>query len=283
MRISTILQHKPAELKQSSSPRLDVEVLLSFILRKNRSFLYAWDNYELNGVEIAQFEELFEQRQRGKPIAYLTGKREFWSMEFEVNENTLIPRPETELLVEVALNVLPKKATVWDLGTGSGCIALAIAKERSDCSVFGIDKSVSALEVARRNAQRLNISVKWVESDWFSNLRGLKAEMIISNPPYISKDDPHLKQGDVQFEPQSALISGEKGLDDILYLIDKSRNFLTMNGWLWIEHGFDQRACIKSLLNSRGYTNINTYDDANGQARVCGGQYNLSDKFHLLS
>ena len=283
MRISTILQTQPAHLKQSTSPRLDVEVLLSFVLEKPRSFLYAWGDYELNALEIEKFEELFHQRQRGKPIAYLIGTREFWSMEFEVNENTLIPRPETELLVEVALNVLPKNAMVWDLGTGSGCIALAIAKERPDCSVIGIDKSVSALEIAQHNAQRLNISVKWVESDWFSNLLGLKADMIISNPPYISNDDPHLMQGDVQFEPRTALISGETGLDDISYLIDKSRYFLTKNGWLWIEHGFNQHESVKSLLNSRHYTNIKTYHDASKQARVSGGQYNLSDKFHHLS
>jgi len=271
MRISSILKTYPAQLIHSSSPRLDVEILLSHAIQKDRSFMYAWAEYELKPVEIIKFEKLFEERLQGKPIAYLVGKREFWSMEILVDEHTLIPRPETELLVEVALNVLPKNGIVFDMGTGSGCIALAIKKERPDCQVIGIDKSLNALNIARQNAQNLTLKIKWLESDWFSKV-AIKADIIVSNPPYIAVHDPHLMQGDVRFEPQSALISGKDGLDDLFYLIDKSRDFLNPKGWLFLEHGFDQGLTINSLLKNACYTNINTYQDSNGQDRVSGGQ-----------
>jgi release factor glutamine methyltransferase len=271
MQISSILKTYPSQLIHSSSPRLDVEILLSHAIQKDRSFIYAWGEYKLKKIEINIFEKLFKERLKGKPIAYLIGKREFWSMVFLVNEHTLIPRPETELLVEVALNVLPKNGTVFDLGTGSGCIALAIKKERPDCRIIGIDKSLNALEIAQQNAQNLNLKIEWLESDWFSNIN-CKADVIVSNPPYVAAHDPHLMQGDVRFEPQSALIAGKDGLDDLFYLIDKSKDFLNRNGWLFLEHGFDQGFEINSLLKKACYTNIKTYKDSNGQDRVSGGQ-----------
>lgn len=271
MKVSQILQTYPLQLFESSSARLDVELLLMHVLKKDRSFLYAWDNYELKETELEMFEKLFKERLQGKPIAYLLGKREFWSMEFLVNEHTLIPRPETEFLVEVALKYLPKKATVFDLGTGTGCIALAIKKERPDCQVIGIDKSLKSLEVARHNAQHLNLEVEWIASDWFSNVK-IKADVIVSNPPYLGKHDPHLRQGDVRFEPQSALISGVDGLQDIKYLIKQAKFFLNTNGWLFLEHGFDQGLTINSLLKKACYTNIKLYQDSNGLDRISGGQ-----------
>lgn len=271
MQISSILKTYPLQLIESSSPRLDVEILLSHAIQKSRSFLYAWDNYELKETELEMFEKLFKERLQGKPIAYLIGKREFWSMPFLVNEHTLIPRPETELLVEIALNHLPKNATVVDMGTGTGCIALAIKKERPDCRVLGVDKSLNSLNISKQNSQYLNLEVEWIESYWFSNIK-IKAEMIVSNPPYVAAHDPHLMQGDVRFEPRSALISGEDGLMDIKYLIDNTKFYLKKQGWLFLEHGFDQGNIIKSLLKTACYTNINTYQDSNGQDRVSGGQ-----------
>ena len=271
MQIAQILQLYPLQLIESSSPRLDVEILLMHALGKNRFFIYAWGEYELKPFEITKFKELFKERLRGKPIAYLIGKREFWSMPFLVNEHTLIPRPETELLVEVALNHLPKNGVVFDMGTGSGCIALAIKKERPDCRVIGIDKSLNSLNIAKQNAQHLNLEIEWIESDWFSKIE-IKADIIVSNPPYIAINDRHLMQGDVRFEPQSALVSGKDGLDDLIYLIDKSRNFLNPKGWLFLEHGFDQGFVINSLLKTACYTKIKTHQDSNGQDRVSGGQ-----------
>jgi release factor glutamine methyltransferase len=271
MQIAQILQLYPLQLIESSSPRLDVEILLMHALGKNRFFIYAWGEYELKPFEITKFKELFKERLRGKPIAYLIGKREFWSMPFLVNEHTLIPRPETELLVEVALNYLPKNGVVFDMGTGSGCIALAIKKERPDCRVIGIDKSLNSLNIAKQNAQHLNLEIEWIESDWFSKVE-IKADIIVSNPPYIAINDRHLMQGDVRFEPQSALVSGKDGLDDLIYLIDKSRNFLNPKGWLFLEHGFDQGFVINSLLKTACYTKIKTHQDSNGQDRVSGGQ-----------
>jgi release factor glutamine methyltransferase len=271
MQISQILQIYPLQLIESSSPRLDVEILLSYAIQKDRSFIYAWAEYELKPFEITKFKELFKERLQGKPIAYLIGKREFWSMPFLVNEHTLIPRPETELLVEVALNHLPKNGVVFDMGTGSGCIALAIKKERPDCRIVGIDKSLNTLKIAKQNAQHLELKIEWIESDWFSNVE-IKADIIVSNPPYIAINDRHLMQGDVRFEPQSALVSGKDGLDDLIYLIDKSRNFLNSQGWLFLEHGFDQGFVIKSLLKTACYTKIKTHQDSNGQDRVSGGQ-----------
>jgi len=271
MQIAQILQLYPLQLIESSSPRLDVEILLMHALGKNRFFIYAWGEYELKPFEITKFKELFKERLRGKPIAYLIGKREFWSMPFLVNEHTLIPRPETELLVEVALNHLPKNGVVFDMGTGSGCIALAIKKERPDCRVIGIDKSLNSLNIAKQNAQHLNLEIEWIESDWFSKVE-IKADIIVSNPPYIAINDRHLMQGDVRFEPQSALVSGKDGLDDLIYLIDKSRNFLNPKGWLFLEHGFDQGFVINSLLKTACYTKIKTHQDSNGQDRVSGGQ-----------
>ncbi len=272
MQIAQILQLYPLQLIESSSPRLDVEILLMHALGKNRFFIYAWGEYELKPFEITKFKELFKERLRGKPIAYLIGKREFWSMPFLVNEHTLIPRPETELLVEVALNHLPKNGVVFDMGTGSGCIALAIKKERPDCQVIGVDNSLNSLNIAKQNAHNLNLEIEWIESDWFSKIE-IKADIIVSNPPYIAINDRHLMQGDVRFEPQSALVSGKDGLDDLFYLIDKSRDFLNPNGWLFLEHGFDQGFVINSLLKTACYTNINTYQDSNGQERVSGGRF----------
>lgn len=272
MQIAQILQLYPLQLIESSSPRLDVEILLMHALGKNRFFIYAWGEYELKPFEITKFKELFKERLRGKPIAYLIGKREFWSMDLLVDEYTLIPRPETELLVEVALNFLPKNGVVFDMGTGSGCIALAIKKERPDCRVIGIDKSLNSLNIAKQNAQHLNLEIEWIESDWFSKIE-IKADIIVSNPPYIAINDRHLMQGDVRFEPQSALVSGKDGLDDLFYLIDKSRDFLNPKGWLFLEHGFDQGFVINSLLKTACYTNINTYQDSNGQERVSGGRF----------
>jgi|WetSurMetagenome_2_1015567.scaffolds.fasta_scaffold05989_6 release factor glutamine methyltransferase len=271
MQISRILRTYPPQLIHSSSPRLDVEIILSHAIQKDRAFLYAWDDYELKETEMKIFEKLFQERLQGKPIAYLIGKREFWSMELLVNEHTLIPRPETELLVEVALEHLSKNATLFDLGTGSGCIAIAIKKERPNCRIVGTDNSLNSLNIAKKNGQNLKLEIEWRESDWFFNLKE-KADIIVSNPPYIAPYDPHLMQGDVRFEPRSALISENNGLQDIKYLIDNAKLYLKNRGWLFLEHGFDQGKFIKSLLKHAAYTNIKTYQDSNGQDRVSGGQ-----------
>ncbi len=253
-------------------PRLEVEILLCHILGVTRTYLLAWPEKILTTKQYSQFQTLLARRLKGEPIAYITGHKEFWSLDLQVTENTLIPRPETELLVEQALARLSPGALVIDLGTGSGAIALAIAHERSQCRVLATEKSIAALNVARANAQSLGLhQVQFLISDWCSGLGDIKAELIVSNPPYVAIADPHLK-GDVRYEPISALVAGKDGLADIRRLIAFSQSHLVPEGWLLLEHGYDQAEAVRALFKQHTYESITTYQDLAGLPRVTVGQ-----------
>lgn len=272
MRINQVLSTAINKLSDSDTARLDAEVLLCHVLDVTRSYLYSWSDRVLSVSQYSQFQALLERRVKGVPIAYIVGNKEFWSLNLQVSENTLIPRPETELLVELVLARLDvdSQAKVIDLGTGSGAIALAIAKERVNCNVIATDKSTTALAIAKQNAKNLGLDrVEFVESDWLMNL-GI-ADVIVSNPPYIAASDPHLTQGDVQYEPRTALIAANDGLADIRTIISQAPKHLTNGGCLLLEHGYDQAPSVRSLLKQYGFKQIETYKDLAGWDRVTLG------------
>ena len=260
----------------SDSPRLDAEVLLAFVLEKNRSYLRAWNDKFLDKPTISRFNLLISKRLDGVPIAYLTGTREFWSRDFNVSPDVLIPRPDTELLIELCLAQIPTNSicNILDLGTGSGAIAVTLAAERPNVKIFAVDASAAALEIAKENARRHNCqNVEFILSDWFAALPKIKFDLIVSNPPYIAPDDEHLSQGDVRFEPKSALISAENGLRDITIIASESKNYLTPRGQLWFEHGYNQAHAVQTILTQRQYSDVQTFTDLAAQPRVTKGKF----------
>lgn len=255
--------------------RLDAEILLSHVLGVARSYLYAWPEQVLTPAQIDHYQKLMMRRIAGEPLAYVTGHKEFWSLDLLVNPSTLIPRPETELLVEQALARLPvtSSAHILDLGTGCGAIALAIAHERPRCQVLATDCHLHALAVAQHNAQRLGIhNVVFLLSDWFAQLDGFSVNLIVSNPPYLADDDPHLQQANIRHEPQHALIAGTDGLAVIQHLVAQAQDYLEPGGWLIIEQGYQQAAAVQRLFRKQAYTAITTYFDLAGHSRVTVGQ-----------
>lgn len=255
----------------SPTPRLDAEVLVMHVCTFGRSHLITHQPVAVTDDQRRQLDVLMARRQRGEPIAYLTGTREFWSMELNVSPHTLIPRPETELLVEKALVRIPPDAdwTVADLGTGCGAIALALAKERPRCRVIATDISPEALEVARLNANQFCLAnVEFHEGDWLTALAGDRLDVIVSNPPYVRADDPHLGQGDVRFEPRQALIAGADGMDAIRRLVRHVPQSLTPGGWFLFEHGSDQADAVGDLLRQHGYRDIVYHRDLGGHDRI---------------
>jgi len=253
------------------SARLDAEVLLAFVLNRSRTWLHTWPEHQLENAEAKQFDTLVKRRINGEPVAHLTGRREFWSLELEVSDQTLIPRPETETLVEQALACIPPSAPylIADIGTGSGAIALAIASERPACTILATDQSLAALEIAARNAQRLQIAhVEFVRSNWGDCIASASLDCIVSNPPYVSAGDPHLTRGDVRFEPHSALVSGVDGLDALRDIVRSARRCLKPGGALLIEHADVQAEAIVALVKDYGYIEVNQQRDVLGQLRV---------------
>lgn len=278
MQIREALQQASRYLESSSdSARLDAELLLGKVLGKPRGYLFTWPEKELKPEESHQFQSLLAQRLQGQPVAYLLGYREFWGMELEVSPATLIPRPDTELIVELALEHLAQTVAprILDLGTGTGAIALALAKERPDAHILALDNSVAALAVAQRNQHRLGFShVNWLASNWLSALAPAKQfSLIVSNPPYIAEHDPHLSQGDLRFEPRSALSSGAQGLADLSYLIQTVPDYLQAGGWLMLEHGYTQGAEVAAVFTDTGYTELACYQDLAEHDRVSLGRY----------
>ena len=264
-----------AAATQRLGERADAELLLLHVLQKPRSWLFTHAGEALGPDIHAAYEALLARREAGEPVAYLTGRRGFWTLELEVTPATLIPRPETELLVELALQRLPPDfgGSVADLGTGSGAIALAIARERPHAQVVATDASTAALEVARRNATRHAIAnVVFAHGDWLAPLATRRFDLIVSNPPYIEAADPHLIRGDLRFEPASALASGSDGLDDIRRIVDGARSHLEPGGWLLFEHGWNQGEAVRGLLRGGGYGEVFTARDLEQRDRVSGGR-----------
>ena len=255
--------------------RLDAERLLAHALGVSRAALYARPEHEPDAVEQDAFERLAAARERGEPVAYLIGRREFWSLDLDVTPDVLIPRPETELLVERALLRIPtaREVRVADLGTGSGAIALAIARERPQARVLATDASERALEVARGNAERLGLAnVSFAHGDWGAALGDALFDVVVSNPPYIARGDVHLALGDLRFEPESALVSGDDGLDAVRRIVADAPGHLAPGGWLALEHGWDQGSRARALFEAEGFAGIASVRDGAGHERVTEGQ-----------
>jgi release factor glutamine methyltransferase len=256
---------------KTDSPLLECQLLLAHALGVDRAWLYAHTDDMVEPSAITTFQDTLTRREKGEPIAYITGIREFWSLPFKVTTDTLIPRPETEHLVEYILGIeaLPEIVRVLDFGTGSGVIAISLAHEKPEWVMTAVDISEKAIAVAKQNAQLNDVTtIRFLPGDGFLPVSDERFDIIVSNPPYVPENDPHLKQGDVRFEPQQALRSGPDGLDCIRYLAHQARNHLSPQGHLVLEHGYDQGEAVRSLLQQKGYTDINTVRDLNQQERL---------------
>ncbi len=273
MRIDQLLAH--ATQIDSPTAQLDAELLLAYVLDKPRSYLFTWPEKTLSEAQTEAYMALLARRQGGEPIAYLLGRQGFWTLDLQVAEHTLIPRADSELLVEAALQLAHASSPlqVLDLGTGTGALALALASERPQWSVTGVDRIESAVALAQSNQQQLQLSnVQFLHSHWFSALAGQRYDLILSNPPYIADSDPHLEQGDLRFEPLSALVSGADGLDDLRLIIVQAPSYLTADGWLLLEHGYDQAGAVSALLQQAGFVEISSQRDLGGHERVTLGR-----------
>lgn len=269
--IAQALSQAAEQLHASDTPQLDAEVLLMHVLDKPRSHLHAWPEAQLDSVQLTGFEALVTQRAKGQPVAHLTGRREFWSLDLEVTAHTLIPRPDTELLVEQALERLPadRSLHILDAGTGSGAIALALAHERRHWQVFACDRSPACLAVARNNASRLGLTnIHFFTGNWCDAIADHSLDALISNPPYIAEQDPHLVEGDVRFEPRSALTAGLDGLDDLRQLAAAALRVLKPAGRILLEHGFDQAEAVRNLLKNSNLMEQGSARDLAGHERV---------------
>ncbi|PSJ17319.1 peptide chain release factor N(5)-glutamine methyltransferase [Nitrosomonas supralitoralis] len=259
--------------------RIDAILLLQQVLVVSHAFLLTYPDQILTAQQFNQFSNLVQQRIEGVPVAYLIGERAFFDLTFKVTEAVLIPRPETELLVEWALKLLsPNKfCKILDLGTGSGALGISIASLRPQSQVIAVDLSPDAINVCRRNVENLKVTnLNAICGNWFDELLGQKFDLIVSNPPYVSEDDPHLQQGDLRFEPKMALSAGEHGMSCITHIINEAPSHLSNDGWLLLEHGYDQAETCRQLLRDKDFSNICSYPDLAGIMRVSGGQLNLS-------
>jgi len=257
---------------------LDARVLLCHAIERNAAYLIAHSEVQLRAGEHSAYDALVERREQGQPVAYLTGEREFYGRPFRVTPAVLIPRPETELLVDLALERIPRDrpSRVIDLGTGSGCIAISLASERLHCKILALEQSLEALAVARRNAIAAQVgNVAFLQSDWFSALQQEHFDVIVANPPYVGRDERHLSEGDVRFEPRRALDGGPDGLDAIRHIVKHAKEHLAPGGWLLFEHGHDQGERARLLLHTQGYEEIFTAHDLAGIDRVSAGRLTL--------
>jgi release factor glutamine methyltransferase len=265
--------HNVSDDGLSNSAAIDSKVLLAACLQREVVYLHTWPEKWLDELQIKIFQENISQRSLGHPVAHIIGYRDFWSLRLKVSPATLIPRPETELLVEIVLNLnLTEHSKVLDLGTGTGAIALALASENPHWLVVGLDKSSQAVALAKDNAIMHKLErVKFIQSDWFSAVEHRQFDLIVTNPPYIEDNNHYLQQGDVRFEPSSALTSGVDGLDDIRSIVSQSKHYLNDNGWLLIEHGYQQSRQVTDILSAHGFNQIRRELDLNGLPRVTMG------------
>lgn len=273
MNIADALQYGYVELAGGESPEIDSRVLLCHLLNCQTSYLHAWPDKLLTDEQQGQWGDFIAQRKQGNPVAYLTGQRGFWTLDLKVTADTLIPRPDTELLVSLALDKLTPKMCVADLGTGSGAIALALAFEQKNAQIIAIDFSMAALLVAQDNAITHQLdNVSFWQGHWLAAATDHSFDMVVSNPPYIEENDRHLSQGDVRFEPLSALASGIDGLDDIRQIVVDAQRCLKAGGWLMIEHGYNQAKKIQQLFSEAGFTEVSSQQDFGGNDRVTMGK-----------
>lgn len=275
MTITEALGWATQQLTLSETAKLDAEVLLAHSIERDRTYLYTWPEKTLDVAQQQCFQQLVQLRQQGTPVAHLVGQREFWSLPLKVNQSTLIPRPDTEVLVEQALDLpLPATAKVLDLGTGTGAIALALKSSRPHWQISAVDKMAAAVELAQHNAKTLDLSIVITQSDWFAAFNPpQKFDLIVSNPPYIDADDPHLAQGDVRFEPKSALVAENHGLADIETIIDGAKRHLHSSGWLLIEHGWTQAEAVRKLMQQAAFNAVTSIRDYANLERVTMGQW----------
>ena len=276
---ATIAASPPATLgdcvdaARTALPRPDADVLTAHAVGCPRNTLYAFPERLVSTADTRRLAGFLDRRQGGEPVAYILGEREFWSLTLRVDARVLIPRPETECLVEAALDHIEDGARVLDLGTGSGAIALAVAAARPDAEVIGVDLDPGCIDVARENAKELGATVQFIQSDWFSALEaGRRFDIILANPPYVADGDPHLARGDLRFEPRRALAGGPDGLTALRYLIGAAPAWLDSGGWLLVEHGHDQQASVLPLFLKSGFEDIATRQDLAGIDRVAGGR-----------
>ncbi|GMR01507.1 MAG: peptide chain release factor N(5)-glutamine methyltransferase [Gammaproteobacteria bacterium] len=276
MNIQQALQQASQALSETdASATLDAQVLLTHVLRCNTAHLVAWPEKNLNEEQVSRYLQLIQQRKKGFPVAHLTGVREFWSLYFSVNNSTLIPRPETETLIEFILEKFSDRSELklLDMGTGTGAIAISIAREKPEWQIFASDVSEQALNLATQNSkQHQTENTTFIHSDWFNNIAEHGFDIIVSNPPYIANNDPHLLEGDVRFEPQSALTSGETGMDDIEHLCPHAKTHLANDGWLIVEHGYNQKLLVSDCFTKNGYTQIEQRKDLSGHTRMTAGK-----------
>ncbi len=274
MQIQQARAHIMATLASGESPRADADALLCHLLDCRRSYLMTWPEHELDAAQQATLAGWLARRLNGEPIAHLIGEREFWSLPLKVSPATLIPRPDTEVLVEKALTRLPGgPCALLDLGTGTGAIALALKSERPDADVWAVDRMPAAAALARTNSAALGLPIEVRDGSWFAPLSDApRFAMIVSNPPYIDGMDPHLHEGDVRFEPRSALVAEEQGLADIRLIVTQAPAHLVPGGWLLLEHGWDQGEAVRQLLLQQGYVQVETVRDYGDNERVTLGR-----------
>lgn len=279
-RVKDLLSEASARLGASGGldkrvARLEARVLAAFAWEVVPSWLIAHDTDRMSAEQVSRFNLVLERRLEGEPIAYITGFREFYGREFHVTPDVLIPRPETELLVDLALARIPhgQPFEILDLGTGSGCIALTLALERPFAHITSVDSSPTALAIAALNKHKWNARVNLVESNWFSALGDCKFDLIVGNPPYVEDADPHLNSGDVRYEPASALRSGKDGMEALTQIIGVARAFLKAGGWLGLEHGYNQYRPVQNAFRMSGFTEIDTSQDMAGHNRVTFGSH----------
>lgn len=268
------------KLQESESPRREAEILLGHLLQQSREYLYTHQEAELSADQLDQYDGIVNRRQQGEPIAYITGKREFWDLEMQITPAVLVPRPETELLVETALELFAEDSprNVADLGTGSGAIAIAVAKSRPQWRVTAVDTSAQALAVAKANAERHHTeNISFRQSSWCDGLEPASMDLVIANPPYVAPADPHLQAGDLRYEPIAALQADEGGYADLFTIASSARASLKPGGWLLLEHGFDQHQRLSEKLQSLGYTSVTGSRDLAGHWRMMQAQWSSAE------